>query len=427
MQLGLSLASAVRSLRVHPLRSLLTILGVVVGVAAVVAVIAVGEGARARLIAQIQSLGGNLLLVTPGSQRSQGAHLGSGSRGSLTQEDARAILHEIPGVLLAASSVFRRTQVVRGNLNWSTTVQGITNDYLGAREWPLREGRPFSSTEQAGAAKVAILGSTVATRLFPHQTPVGALIRVGDTPFQVIGVLEPKGQSSGGADQDDKVMMPLSTARIRVLGSNSAKLGSVQYVMAKVDRAERLAETAEEIRRLLRQRHGLGPSAPDDFTVRNLAEVQASRQAASGVLTFWLTAVASVSLLVGGISIMNVMLVSVSERTREIGLRMAVGARGGEILQQFMVEALLLSSIGGAAGLALGILASLTAAAWADIPILVSPIALFLALGAAVATGVASGVFPALKASRLSPVVALADARETQFHAPASPPAAKPG
>jgi putative ABC transport system permease protein len=197
--------------------------------------------------------------------------------------------------------------------------------------------------------------------------------------------------------------------------------------MVKVDRAERLAEAAAEIGRLLRQRHGLDPSAPDDFTVRNLAEVQASRQAASGVLTFWLTAVASVSLLVGGISIMNVMLVSVSERTREIGLRMAVGARGGEILQQFMVEALLLSSIGGAAGLALGILASLTAAAWADIPILVSPIALFLALGAAVATGVASGVFPALKASRLSPVVALADARETQFHAPATPPETKPG
>lgn len=407
MRLRMSLSSAAESLRVHPLRNVLTVLGVVVGVAAVVAVMAVGEGARIHIIAQIQSLGGNLLLVTPGSVRTQGVHLGSGSGENLTVEDARAIAEQVPGVLSAAPSVFRRAQVVRGNANWSTTVQGITNEYLAAREWPLTAGRPLSSAEQAGAAKVAVIGQTVVERLFADRDPIGQLIRVGGAPFQVVGVLQAKGQSSSGADQDDKVMIPLATARIRVLGTPQARLGAVQYVMVKVDQAERLPQATEDIRALLRQRHGAAADEEDDFSVRNLADVQASRQAASGVLTFWLSAVASVSLIVGGISIMNMMLVSVTERTREIGLRLAVGARPTDIRSQFLAEAVVLSLIGAVLGLAAGAAAAWSIGAVQDLPILIRPLSLIIAAGFAVIIGVFFGLYPAIKAARLAPAAAL--------------------
>ncbi|MEA3277454.1 MAG: ABC transporter permease [Pseudomonadota bacterium] len=403
----LSFSSAVSSLFAHPLRSALTVLGVVVGVAAVVAVMAVGEGARERIIAQIQSLGGNLLLVTPGSARSQGVRLGSGSGENLTESDAGAIAREVPGVLYAAPSIFRRAQVVRGNANWSTTVQGITNDYLLAREWRLSAGRPFSSVDQVRGAKVALLGRAPVERLFPDQDPIGGLVRVGGAPFRVIGVLDAKGQSSSGADQDDKVMIPLAAARIRVFGSSSARMGMVQYVMVKVDRAERLAAAAGDITRLLRQRHGLAAEDEDDFSVSNLADVQASRQAASGVLTFWLSAVASVSLVVGGISIMNIMLVSLSERTREIGLRLAVGARPLDIRNQFLAEAVLLSLVGALLGLAGGVAVAWVLGTAQGLPILIRPWSLAVAAGFALVTGVFFGFYPAVKASRLMPAEAL--------------------
>jgi putative ABC transport system permease protein len=402
-----NLASALHSLRAHPLRSVLTMLGVVVGVAAVVAVMAVGEGARLRIIAQIQSLGGNLLLITPGSARTQGVHQGSGSGENLTLDDAAAIGREIPGVVVTAPSVFKRVQVVRGNANWSTTVQGITNDYLVAREWPLASGRPFSSTEQTGGAKVALLGATVAERLFRGEEPTGKLIRLGGAPYAVIGVLEAKGQSSSGADQDDKVMIPLATAQSRLTGSSRARMGAVQYVMVKFAEQQRLAASTEEIRLLLRQRHGLGADEEDDFTARNLADVQASREAATGVLTFWLSAVASVSLLVGGISIMNIMLVSVTERTREIGLRLAVGARPSDIRNQFLAEAVVLSLIGAAFGLAVGAATAWTIVTIQELPIFIRPFSLVISAGFAIATGIFFGLYPALKASRLAPAEAL--------------------
>ncbi len=407
MRADLTLAVAAASLRVHPLRSVLTMLGVLVGVAAVVAVVAVGEGARVRVIEQIRSLGGNLLLVTPGSLVSQGVRLGGGSRQTLTEGDARAIAAEIPGVLVAAASLFQRAQVVRGGVNWSTTAQGIDNDYLDAREWRLSAGRPFSSDELTGAGKVVLLGATVAHRLFPEGGSIGELIRVGDAPFEVIGVLAPKGQSAAGADQDDKVMMPLATARIRVLGPYQARLGAVQYLMVKVDRADRLPGAAGEIRSLLRQRHRLGPQAEDDFKVQNLADVQASREAASGVLSFWLSAVASVSLVVGGISIMNIMLVSVSERTREIGLRLALGARPRDIRNQFLAEAAALSILGAVIGLAAGVGVAWLIASSQSLVVLIRPWSLLLAAGVAVTIGVLFGLYPALKASRLTPVEAL--------------------
>lgn len=407
MRLAINLSGALHSLRAHPLRSVLTMLGVVVGVAAVITVMALGEGARMGIIAQIQSLGGNLLLVTPGSVQSQGVQLGSGSGESLTEEDARVIAAEIPGVLTAAPSVFKREQVVRGNANWSTTVQGITNAYLSAREWRLSAGRPFTASEQAGSAKVALLGHSVVPKLFAGVDPVGEVIRVGGVPFEVVGVLEPKGQSSGGSDQDDKVMVPLSTAQTRLIGSSSARLGAVQYVMVKLDGPERLVSVEQEIRQLLRQRHGIRPELKDDFTVRNLADVQATREAASGVLTFWLSAVASVSLVVGGISIMNIMLVSVTERTREIGLRLAIGARASDIRAQFLAEAMALSLIGAVLGLVVGVCAAWTIATVQDLPILVRTGSLVIAAGFALAIGVFFGLYPAVKASRLAPVDAL--------------------
>ncbi len=407
MRLATNLSGALHSLRAHPLRSVLTMLGVVVGVAAVITVMALGEGARQGIIAQIQSLGGNLLLVTPGSAKSQGVQLGSGSGESLTEADARAIARELSGVLTAAPSVFKREQVVRGNANWATTIQGITNAYLSAREWHLSAGRPFTPSEQSRAAKVALVGHAVVPRLFAGLDPVGEVIRVGGVPFEVVGVLEPKGQSSAGADQDDKVMIPLTTAQTRIIGSPAARLGAVQYVMVKVDLPERLGVLEQEVGALLRQRHGLRPGAPDDFTVRNLADVQATREAASGVLTFWLSAVASISLVVGGISIMNIMLVSVTERTREIGLRLAVGARASDIRIQFLAEAVALSLIGAALGLMAGVVAAWTIATLQGLPILVRTGSLAIAAGFALAIGVFFGLYPALKASRLAPVDAL--------------------
>lgn len=407
MRLITNLSGALQSLRAHPLRSGLTMLGVVVGVAAVITVMAIGEGARRGIIAQIQSLGGNLLLVTPGSAQSQGVQLGSGSGENLTEADARAIAAEIPDVVTAAPSVFKREQVVLGNANWSTTVQGITNEFLTAREWHLSDGRPFTASEQAGAAKVALLGKSIVSRLLPEASAVGRIIRVGGAPYEVVGVLEPKGQSSGGADQDDKVMIPLSTARTRLIGSATARLGAVQYIMIKVEQPEQLIGVEDEIRSLLRQRHALLPEAGDDFTVRNLADVQASREAASGVLTFWLSAVASVSLVVGGISIMNIMLVSVTERTREIGLRRAVGARASDIRTQFLAEAVILSLIGAVVGLVVGIGAAFLIAAVQELPILVRAASLVAAAGFSLAVGVFFGLYPAIKASQLTPVDAL--------------------
>ncbi len=398
---------ALRGLASYPLRAALTALGIVIGVAAVITVLSVGEGARQRVIEQIQSLGGNLLLVTPGSARTGAVQLGAGSRQTLTTGDADAIRREIPGLLAVAPSVFQRLQVVRGNRNWQTTVQGITPDYLEAREWGVTAGRPLSALDQLRSAKVALIGSTVAERLFAGEHAVGEIIRIGDTPFSVVGVLAPKGQSSAGSDQDDKVMIPLSTATVRVLGTGRSELGGLRYIMVKVDRVGRLGEVETQLAALLRQRHGLRPDQPDDFSVRNLAEVQAQREEASGVLTFWLGAIASVSLVVGAVSVMNIMLVAVAERTREIGLRLAVGARRRDILWQFLTEALLLALLGGATGVALGVLLSLSIARWGGLAVAIGPVALVLALGAAATAGLCAGVLPALKAARLTPIEAL--------------------
>jgi putative ABC transport system permease protein len=400
------LAIAGQALRRHKLRSALTMLGVIVGVASVIVLMGVGAGARQEVLAEIRSLGSNLLLIQPGSARSAGARLGRGSGASLTVDDADAIRDEIPGVVASAPSVYGRAQVIRGNLNWQTTVQGITPDFLVAREWPVAEGREFSDQEVRAAAKVALLGRTVADELFGDAPALGNLIRVADVPFTVVGVLAPKGENTQGTDQDDKILVPLATAQTRVLGDRQQRARAVQYVMVKIGDWSYMQAAAEEVRALLRQRHRLQPGEDDDFTLQNLEEVQRSEEQASGTFVRLLVTVALVSLIVGGISIMNIMLVSVTERTREIGIRLAVGARPSDVLGQFLTEAVTLSTLGGTIGMGLGF-AALGLASLVGLPVLIEARAVLLAFGFSVGVGVFFGLYPARRAARLNPIEAL--------------------
>ena len=398
---------AVRALRVNKLRSALTMLGIVIGVGAVITMVAVGAGAQARVAEQIQSLGSNMIIVLSGSILSGGVRLGSGSQLTITEDDAWAIQREIPAVAAAAPTSRGSAQVVYGNLNWATGIQGVTLEFFTAREWDVADGRLFSQEEVEGAGKVALVGLTVAGNLFGDSDPLGQVIRIKNVPFTVIGTLERKGQTTFGQDQDDTVLIPLSTAKKKVLGASQANARSVGSIAVKVREARAMPEAEQEIRGLLRQRHRLQAFQDDDFNIRNLTEVLQSQEASSRVLTLLLAAIASVSLLVGGIGIMNIMLVSVTERTREIGLRMAVGARGRDILLQFLVEAVTLSLIGGAIGIAMGLAGSYSIAYFAQWRTLVSTEAVFVAFAFAAAVGVFFGFYPARKAAALNPIDAL--------------------
>ena len=407
MNLAALLRIALRALAVNKLRSALTMLGIIIGVSAVIVMIAVGAGAQARVEEQIRALGSNLLLILSGARTASGVRLGLGSSFTLSEGDAFAITREIPGAT-AAPAVRGGAQVIWGNANWSTTIYGTTPEYLPVRQWALAAGRSFEPAEMAGAAKVCIVGQTVVRNLFGATDPVGQTIRIRRVPFTVIGVLENKGQSMMGTDQDDLVLMPLNTARNRVLGATTlAKQRAVSVIWVKVDDGLDTAEMAEQVRLLLRQRHRLQPGADDDFSLRNLAEIMAAQEASSRVLTILLAAVASVSLVVGGIGIMNIMLVSVTERTREIGLRMAVGARTRDILGQFLVEAVTLSLIGGLVGTLIGIAGAFAVGRIAGWRVLLSGEAVLLAVAFALLIGVFFGFYPARKAARLNPVEAL--------------------
>ena len=407
MNLFALLRVALRALAINKLRSLLTMLGIIIGVGAVIVMIAVGAGAQARVEEQIRSLGSNLLLILSGATTSGGVRMGFGSNLTLTEDDAAAIPREIPEVT-AAPALRGTAQIVWGNQNWSTIIFGVTPEYLEVRQWEIAAGRSFDATDMAGAAKVCLIGQTVARQLFGGVDPVGQSIRVRRVPFTVVGVLEGKGQSMMGSDQDDLVIMPISTARKRVLGAaNLAKQRSVGTIWVKVPEGNDMKAAEEQVRALLRQRHRLQPGQDDDFSLRNLEEVAAAQEASSRVLALLLAAVASVSLVVGGIGIMNIMLVSVTERTREIGLRRAVGARTRDILGQFLVEAVTLSLIGGLAGIALGVGAAFGIAQIAGWRIVLSPEAVMLAVAFAFAIGVFFGFYPARKAARLNPVEAL--------------------
>jgi putative ABC transport system permease protein len=407
VKLGALFRIALRALAVNKLRSGLTMLGIIIGVAAVIVMVAVGAGAQARVEAQIRALGSNLLLILSGARTQGGVRLAVGSSYTLSEDDALAINREIQEAT-AAPALRGGAQVIWGNSNWSTQIYGTTPEYLAVRQWRLASGRIFEPAEMSGAGKVCIVGQTVVRELFGGDDPVGQVVRIKRVPFTVIGVLENKGQSMMGSDQDDIILVPIATARSRVLGAaNLAKQRAVSTIWVKVADGYDTQAAEEQVRALLRQRHRLQPGAEDDFSLRNLAEVMAAQEASSRVLALLLAAVASVSLVVGGIGIMNIMLVSVTERTREIGLRMAVGARTRDILGQFLVEAVTLSLIGGLAGVLLGVGGALLVAQFAGWQILLSGKAVALAVAFAFAIGVFFGFYPARKAARLNPVEAL--------------------
>ncbi len=406
-----TLRVALNALRVNKLRSILTMLGIIIGVGAVITMIAVGGGAQARVEEQIRSLGSNVMIVIPGSTNSSGIRLGTGAAQTLTEDDARAIQLEVEQVQAAAPTIRSSGQLVLGNNNWSTAIFGATPEYFEARDWPIVAGRGFETSDMTGAGKVAIIGQTTIKQLFGENTPIESAIdqtiRVRKVPVTIIGVLEKKGQSAMGTDQDDVLFVPLSTARNRLFGTPQGRLRRVGVINIKVREGADMKAAEDRIRELLRQRHRLQPGTEDDFTVRNLTEMLQAQEASSRILSLLLAAVASVSLLVGGIGIMNIMLVSVTERTREIGLRMAVGARGRDILTQFLIEAVTLSLIGGLVGVVLGLGGSYAIGEFAGWRTQMQPASIVLAVGFAAAVGVFFGFYPARKASRLLPIDAL--------------------
>ncbi|HYC45439.1 MAG TPA: ABC transporter permease [Burkholderiales bacterium] len=398
---------ALRALRVNKMRSILTMLGIIIGVGAVITMIAIGSGAQAQVEEQIKSLGTNLIIVLPGSVTAGGVRMGAGSRNTLTEDDGYALQREIPNVQAAAPTLRGTGHVVAGGNNWSTVFYGITPEYFEARNWTVATGRGFEAADVNGAAKVALLGETVARSLFGESDPIGQIVRVRKVPMEVIGTLERKGQSLQGQDQDDVILMPITTARNRVLGGSGVKLRTVGSISVKIRDGVDMAQAEAEMRTLLRQRHRLQPAQDDDFTLRNLSEVLGAREESTRIMTLLLAAVASVSLLVGGIGIMNIMLVSVTERTREIGLRMAVGARAKDILSQFLVEAVTLALVGGLCGIVLGVAGSFAIGHFAGWRTDLNANAIVLAVGFAAAVGIFFGFYPARKASRLLPIEAL--------------------
>jgi len=407
MTISATIAMALNALQVIKVRSGLTALGVIIGVGAVVTMMAIGAGAQARVAEQIRSLGSNLIIVMSGSITSGGVRLGSGSQLTITEDDARAIQREIPSVDVAAPTMRGGAQVVFGNANWSTALQGVTPEYFRAREWDVVSGRLLTQVDVDAASKVVVLGQTVADNLFARADPLGQTIRIKKVPFIVVGVLGRKGQSTQGDDQDDTLAIPLSTAKKKVLGVSQANARAVGGILIKIRDAALLKSSEQQIHELLRQRHRLQPNEDDDFALRNLSEILESQQAASRVLSLLLAAIASVSLVVGGIGIMNIMLVSVTERTREIGLRRAVGAHRRDILSQFLVEAVIVSLAGGLIGIAVGIIASYVIGYLFEWQALVSLSGILPAFLFAGAVGIFFGYYPARKASLLRPIEAL--------------------
>jgi putative ABC transport system permease protein len=394
-----TLAMALREIRRNTLRSTLTTLGIVIGVAAVIALVTLGQGATDRVTADISGMGVNMVIVSPGAMRRMGASVNAAP---LELEDARAIERELPTVQAVAPTASRPSLAVYGNLNWNTLVTGATNTYFEVRRLNLARGRDFSEAEQQSGSPVCVLGDTVRRELFAHLDPLGASIRIGRISCQVIGVLEAKGRSTFGMDQDDFLLMPLTAYQRRIAGNDD--LGSI-LVSAVSQHATTKAKAQIEV--LMRERRRIGISEPDDFSVQDMREIAETLKSVTGVLTALLTAVAAVSLLVGGIGIMNIMLVSVTERTREIGIRLAIGARGREVLLQFLVEAVVLSVFGGVLGMFVGLGGSYFASGKLGLPFRILPEVIAIAFGFSVCVGIAFGFFPARKASKLNPIEAL--------------------
>jgi len=407
MRLTEAIRSALSAIGANALRSLLTMLGIVIGVAAVIAMVAIGSGARNLVDRQIRSLGANLAIITPGNVTQGGARLGAGASSTLTDEDAAAIKREIEGVVAAAPFVRGNAQAIYGGTNWGTTVYAVDLDYFAAREWDVDTGRDFDPEEIRRGEIVVLLGKTVAKNLFGEADPIDEVVRVRSVPFKVIGVMAPKGQSAFGQDQDDAIFVTLDAGRRRVIGRNYAKERSVGSIFVKFGTEEDIQPGIDRITALLRQRHRLPGDQEDDFSIRNLTEIANTASASANTLSMLLAAVAAVSLLVGGIGIMNIMLVSVTERTREIGLRLAVGARPRDIRGQFLIEATTLATIGGALGVALGVGAAHAIARAAGWPSLVAAEAIVIAVAFSALVGIFFGFYPAQRAARLDPIEAL--------------------
>lgn len=397
---------ALNALRVNKMRSSLTMLGIIIGVAAVIAMVAIGSGAQARIQQQIASIGSNVIIVLSGSITSSGIRMGTGNAQTLSEDDARALAKECPAVALVSPATRGGQQVVYGNNNWATQILGTTPDYLAIRELAIEKGQAFTNADVDAAAKVALLGKTVVDNLFGGEEPVGQIIRISSVPFTVVGTLVPKGQSPSGQDQDDVVLMPVSTAKKKVLGVSQANAGAVPTIVVQANEGQ-IDEAQAQMTSLLRQRHRIQPDMDDDFSIRNMQEVFEAQEASARVMSILLAAIASVSLIVGGIGIMNIMLVSVTERTKEIGLRQAVGAKTRDILAQFLVESVALSLVGGVIGIILGVAASVLISYFAGWSTLISPGAIGMAFLFSVVVGVSFGYYPARKAALMNPIEAL--------------------
>ncbi len=393
---------ALRALRRNKMRSMLTALGIIIGVASVVAMVAVGNGAQARITSQVSALGQNLLMVFAGSKKSGGVNSGLGSASAITLEDASAIQREVPDVAAVSPEVSLTAQAIANGRNWSTTVVGESQEYLRIRDWKLAAGSVFNESDIRSAAKIAVIGSKTANELFGPLNPVGQSVRIKNIPFTIIGLLESKGAGMGGANQDDRILIPYTTAMKRLTGDHY-----LRSVNVEICSADRMDIAQQQITSLLRQRHRLTSDQSDDFNIFNQKEIADTVNSISKIITLLLGSIAGISLVVGGIGIMNIMLVSVTERTREIGIRIAVGAQPGDIRLQFLIEAVTLSLLGGLIGVFCGIGASHLVGMFADFKAVVSSGSIILAFGVSSVIGIFFGFYPAHKAAALDPIVAL--------------------
>ena len=404
MNISMIIRIAFRALMRNKSRAALTMLGIIIGVSAVIAMVSIGQGAQASVQAQIEGMGTNLLFISAGSQNVGGVRSGTGDTGTntLTVADLEAIRREVPSVAMVSPSVNARSQLVAGNLNWNTQVQGVSEELPGIRKWTVAAGEFFTETEVRSAARVIVLGQTAADNLFPGIDPIGQTLRVMNLPFRVVGVMARKGQDPQGRDQDDTAFAPYTTVQKKILGSTRLQSANISAI------SQDATYTAQQqITDLLRQRHKLSADAPNDFTVRNMSDVAETANETNSIMTTLLGSIAGVSLLVGGIGIMNIMLVSVTERTREIGIRMAIGARSSIVRTQFLIESIVLSSTGGLIGILLGVGVSLAIPALLGWATLISPASIIGSVIFSAAVGIFFGYYPARKAAALDPIEAL--------------------